>query len=193
MSCTSTSGGSTSSRVPRRASEKFSCRCGCELTRENAQAKGERYLLSGRLTIRLVTPERIEAHVKGDSGHIYRVIHDNGLWTCSCLLSSAGPPGGAEARGVEAWRGGAGVNRRYEPGRHQIAGCWAGQVSGAGLVDRWASYARTARTCRPISRACLEASPRTGAFGRSSQREGVVVGVFPNHLYGVGRKRLQLL
>ena len=66
------------------AEERFSCRCGCEVTRENAQAKGERYLLSGRLTIRLVTPERIEAHVKGDSGHIYRVIHDNGLWTCSC-------------------------------------------------------------------------------------------------------------
>ena len=54
------------------------------MTRENALSKGERYLLSGRLTIRLVTPERIEAHVKGDSGHTYRVIHDAGMWSCSC-------------------------------------------------------------------------------------------------------------
>ena len=37
------------------------------MTRENAISKGERYLLSGRLTIRLVTPERIEAHCKGDA------------------------------------------------------------------------------------------------------------------------------
>lgn len=44
------------------------------MTREGALTKGERYLLSGRLTIRLVTPERIEAHVKGDSGHTYEVI-----------------------------------------------------------------------------------------------------------------------
>ncbi len=54
------------------------------MSREDALSKGERYLLSGRLTIRLVTPERIEAHVKGDSGHVYRVIHDSGLWACSC-------------------------------------------------------------------------------------------------------------
>lgn len=54
------------------------------MTRENALAKGERYLLSGRLTIRLVTPERIEADVKGDSGHTHRVIFDDGLWACSC-------------------------------------------------------------------------------------------------------------
>jgi uncharacterized Zn finger protein len=54
------------------------------VSREDALSKGERYLLSGRLTIRLVTPERIEAHVKGDSGHVYRVIHDSGLWACSC-------------------------------------------------------------------------------------------------------------
>ena len=52
--------------------------------RENALSKGERYLLSGRLTIRLVTPERIEAHVKGDSGHTYRVIYDAGRWSRSC-------------------------------------------------------------------------------------------------------------
>ena len=54
------------------------------MSRENVQAKAERYLLSSRLTIRLVNPERIEAHVKGDSGHTYRVIHDAGMWSCSC-------------------------------------------------------------------------------------------------------------
>jgi hypothetical protein len=57
---------------------------GLPMSRENAQAKGERYLLSGRLTVRLVTPERIDAFCKGDSGHIYRVIHDAGMWSCSC-------------------------------------------------------------------------------------------------------------
>lgn len=54
------------------------------MTRENALSKGERYLLSGRLTVRLVTPERIEAHCKGDSGHFYKLCHENGVWSCSC-------------------------------------------------------------------------------------------------------------
>ena len=71
--------------------------------RENAQSKGERYLLSGRLTVRLVTPERIDAFCKGDSGHTYRVIHDAGMWSCSCPAKQRlRPPGGAQASGDTA-------------------------------------------------------------------------------------------
>ena len=74
------------------------------MSRENVQAKAERYSLSGRLIIRLVNPERIEAHCKGDSGHIYRVIHDNGLWACSCPAKSRWRPlGGAEEGRDAAW------------------------------------------------------------------------------------------
>jgi uncharacterized Zn finger protein len=54
------------------------------VTRENAQAKGERYLLSGRLTVCLATPQRVEALCRGDSGHSYSLGHDNDVWWCSC-------------------------------------------------------------------------------------------------------------
>jgi len=54
------------------------------MTRENALSKGERYLVSGRLTVRLATPEKIEAFCKGDSGHTYRLSHQDGVWSCSC-------------------------------------------------------------------------------------------------------------
>lgn len=54
------------------------------MSRETLEQKAERYLISGRLTIRLVTPERIEAHCKGDSGHAYRLTHENDIWSCSC-------------------------------------------------------------------------------------------------------------
>lgn len=52
--------------------------------REDHLRKGERYLLQGRLNVRLVTPERVEAYCKGDNGHTYRLGHDKGVWTCSC-------------------------------------------------------------------------------------------------------------
>jgi len=52
--------------------------------RESVATKGERYLVTGRLTVRIVTPQKIEAFCKGDSGHTYRLAHQDGVWSCSC-------------------------------------------------------------------------------------------------------------
>ena len=54
------------------------------MSRESVEQKAQRYLVSGRLTVRLATPERVEAHVKGDSGHVYRLTHEDDIWSCSC-------------------------------------------------------------------------------------------------------------
>jgi uncharacterized Zn finger protein len=54
------------------------------MTRETVQGKGERYLISGRLTVHLATPESFTAFVKGDTGHQYEVIHDADFWHCTC-------------------------------------------------------------------------------------------------------------
>ena len=52
--------------------------------RETSHSKGLRYLLEGRVNVRLVTPERAECHVKGDSGAAYRVTNDYTGWSCTC-------------------------------------------------------------------------------------------------------------
>jgi uncharacterized Zn finger protein len=52
--------------------------------RENARTKGERYLVSGRLTVVFVDADRVEALCKGDSGHTYHVSHEHGIWSCTC-------------------------------------------------------------------------------------------------------------
>ena len=52
--------------------------------REAVAEKGLRYLTEGRLTIISADARRIEALVKGDSGHQYTVIHDGSRWACSC-------------------------------------------------------------------------------------------------------------
>ena len=53
------------------------------MSRETIELKAQRYLVCGRVTVRLATPERLEAYVKGDSGHAYRVTHED-VWACSC-------------------------------------------------------------------------------------------------------------
>lgn len=56
------------------------------VTRENAQAKGRRYLTEGRLTVRQVDQRAgVLAHVRGDSGLTYRAewCPDWG-WSCNC-------------------------------------------------------------------------------------------------------------
>jgi hypothetical protein len=51
---------------------------------ESVEQKAQRYLTSGRLNVRLATPQRIEAFCRGDSGHCYRLGHENDVWWCSC-------------------------------------------------------------------------------------------------------------
>ncbi|MGI8790287.1 MAG: hypothetical protein ACR2I4_05325 [Actinomycetota bacterium] len=54
------------------------------MPREPAAMKAERYLVSGRLQIHAADAFSASATVRGDSGELYRVIHDHGLWQCSC-------------------------------------------------------------------------------------------------------------
>jgi hypothetical protein len=53
------------------------------VSRENARAKGLRYLCEHRLTVLRVDPERVEAECRGD-GAVYRVGWRDGVWECSC-------------------------------------------------------------------------------------------------------------
>lgn len=54
------------------------------MARENADAKGRRYLLEGRLYVRLASPERIRAMCRGD-GEVYRLGYEEAEgWWCSC-------------------------------------------------------------------------------------------------------------
>ena len=55
------------------------------MTREDAAAKGVRYLESGRLIVTVVTPTLIEARCRGDSGVFYELgwVRRSGFW-CSC-------------------------------------------------------------------------------------------------------------
>jgi uncharacterized Zn finger protein len=52
--------------------------------REGAQAKGRRYLVSGRVTILRAGPGRVSALVRGD-GAFYDVTYRDGVWSCPCL------------------------------------------------------------------------------------------------------------
>ena len=54
------------------------------MSRESVEAKAQRYLISGRLNVSLAGPRRIEAFCRGDSGHCYRLGHENDTWWCSC-------------------------------------------------------------------------------------------------------------
>jgi uncharacterized Zn finger protein len=51
--------------------------------RENAEARGRRYLVEGRLVVRLVDGRRNVAEVRG-SGEVHRVEYQPGGWSCSC-------------------------------------------------------------------------------------------------------------
>ena len=52
---------------------------------ENAEAKGRRYLVEGRLEVQRVDSESVLARCLGDEGDFYRVHWDEERrWTCSC-------------------------------------------------------------------------------------------------------------
>ncbi len=56
------------------------------MTRENAAAKGRRYLTEGRLSVQQADRTRgVLAHVRGDSGLTYRCEWSPDLsWLCNC-------------------------------------------------------------------------------------------------------------
>lgn len=53
------------------------------MPRENAATKGKRYLCEGRVVLTTVTPDRVEARVRGD-GVIYSTAWDRRGWWCTC-------------------------------------------------------------------------------------------------------------
>ena len=54
------------------------------MAREDARAKGIRYLTEGRLVVGLVNGHCIEATCRGDSAEMYVLGHEPGGWHCSC-------------------------------------------------------------------------------------------------------------
>lgn len=61
---------------------------GATMTRENATAKGHRYLIEGRLTVTLVAGDEVRATCRGGG-----VVHELGhslarSWWCSCPARS---------------------------------------------------------------------------------------------------------
>ncbi len=57
------------------------------MTRENAEAKGRRYVAEGRLCVREVTGDRISATCRG-TGATHDVACVRGRWLCSCPARS---------------------------------------------------------------------------------------------------------
>jgi uncharacterized Zn finger protein len=53
------------------------------MTRENAQAKGRRYLAEHRLTVLRVDKDEVSAECRGD-GAVYRLGWADGVWRCDC-------------------------------------------------------------------------------------------------------------
>ena len=53
------------------------------MTRENARAKGARYLAEHRLTVLRVDTERVEGECRG-GGAVYRLGWQDGRWRCDC-------------------------------------------------------------------------------------------------------------
>jgi len=85
--------------------------------RENAEAKGRRYLTEGRLLIHTVSDRYIVGEVRGD-GEVHHVTGDEGGWSCSCPATSEHcahlialrlvcirplPLGGPGPEGVRSW------------------------------------------------------------------------------------------
>lgn len=56
-------------------------------SRESVHLKATRYLIQGRVQIRDVGPHGVKAFVRG-SGHLHRIIYENGVWSCSCEARS---------------------------------------------------------------------------------------------------------
>ena len=53
------------------------------MARENAEAKGRRYLVEGRLVVEHATGGEIRAHCRG-GGQVYDLGLERGEWFCSC-------------------------------------------------------------------------------------------------------------
>lgn len=53
------------------------------MSRENAEAKGRRYLAEGRVVVEAVDRHHIAASVRG-SGEIHQTGYVRGGWFCSC-------------------------------------------------------------------------------------------------------------
>ena len=53
------------------------------MPRENAEAKGRRYLVEGRLVVERVAGDTIRAHCRG-GGAVYKLGLERGEWFCSC-------------------------------------------------------------------------------------------------------------
>jgi SWIM zinc finger len=53
------------------------------VSRENAQAKGLRYLCEHRLTVLRVNGDDVEAECRG-AGAVYRLGYRDGEWFCGC-------------------------------------------------------------------------------------------------------------
>jgi uncharacterized Zn finger protein len=51
--------------------------------RENAETKGRRYLIEGRLLVDHVDPCRIAARCRGN-GKLYKLGFDGSRWYCDC-------------------------------------------------------------------------------------------------------------
>jgi len=55
--------------------------------RENAAAKGARYLTEGRLIVTAVQHGHVAATCRGD-GHLWLQTYDGGTWRCDCPAMS---------------------------------------------------------------------------------------------------------
>ena len=54
------------------------------MPREDAATKARRLLVEGRVTIRTLSDDLIEARVRGDSARHYDVIWEPSGWSCDC-------------------------------------------------------------------------------------------------------------
>ena len=54
------------------------------MSRENSETKALRYLCEGRVRIRVVTPELVEAEVQGSAEVAYKTRREGRLWSCTC-------------------------------------------------------------------------------------------------------------
>jgi len=52
--------------------------------RENSERKGRRYLSEGRLTVGLISNDRILAKCRGGEGNDYVLGFKEGRWYCGC-------------------------------------------------------------------------------------------------------------
>jgi uncharacterized Zn finger protein len=57
----------------------------CRSTRsESVESKAARYLAEGRVKVRVVTPDRVEADVRGSNDAIYTTTRKGRRWACDC-------------------------------------------------------------------------------------------------------------